>query len=106
MEMEEALKELSRFVEAIDDVKILKAGLIGSRSKRAVNHVIAMDRSATRERSGTFKIASTFITETLSSELGLEAIRVMYASRWVKSNPSVHGFVFQWDILMRLEGNQ
>mmetsp|Transcript_3351 Transcript_3351/g.8517 ORF Transcript_3351/g.8517 Transcript_3351/m.8517 type:complete len:503 (+) Transcript_3351:170-1678(+) len=106
MKMEEALEDLSHFVEAIDDAKILKAGLTGSRSRRAVNHVIAMDRSATRERSGVFKIASTFITETLSSELGLEAIRVMYASRWVKSNPSVHGFVFEWDILTRLEGNQ
>jgi hypothetical protein len=35
--------------------------------------------------------------------LGLEAIKVMYSSHWVQHNPSVHGLVFEWDILTRLD---
>ena len=42
----------------------------------------------------------------MSREVGLAAIRVMYSSRWVQSNPSVHGFVFEWDLLTRLEKEQ
>jgi hypothetical protein len=41
--------------------------------------------------------------EQLSENLGLEAIKVMYSSHWVQHNPSVHGLVFEWDILTRLD---
>jgi hypothetical protein len=61
-----------------------------------------MYQSDDAEKMGDFRIASKFIMERLSHMFGLELIRAMYASSWVKTNPSVHDFVFRLDILTRL----
>jgi len=41
--------------------------------------------------------------EKSSKDVGLEAIRVMYSSRWVQETPSVHGFAFERGIFTRME---
>ena len=73
----------------VQDAKLIQAGLAGARGVTAVNRIIAMYASDNPEKLRLFKIA--------------RAIRVMYSSHWVQDNPSVHGFVFEWDILTRLE---
>ena len=104
MSMKEALEDIDLHLSKVQDAKLIRAGLSGARGLTAVNHIIATYESDDPERaSGLFSIASNYIMERVSETVGLEAIRVMYSSHWVNKNPAVHGFVFEWDILTRLE---
>lgn len=103
MSMEEAIADIELHLSKVQDAKLIQAGLSGARGLTAVNHIIATYASDDPERLGLFSIASNFIMERVSETVGLEAIRVMYSSHWVNNNPAVHGFVFEWDILTRLE---
>ena len=100
--MKKALEDIHTHIAAIDNAQMIQSGLSGSRSEFAVNHIIAMSEVLDQDVVGVFKIASSYIMEKLSDKVGLAAIRVMYSSSWVQNNPSVHGFVFEWDILTRL----
>jgi len=102
MRMEEAIDDIETYLEKVQDSRSLLYGLSGSRAVAAVNHLIAMYQSNDPEKKGDFRIASKFIMERLSHMVGLEVIRAMYTSGWVQGNPSVHGFVFEWDIITRL----
>lgn len=102
MAMTTAMDDIQRQLEKVQDASKLQAGLSGSRGDAAVNHLIAMYKCNNPEKPREFRIGSDFVVESLSETVGLNAIRAMYASSWVRKNPSVHGFVFEWDILTRL----
>ena len=104
--MKKALRDPKNSLGKVQSTDKIQAGLTGHRSAVAVNHIIAMYPTATPLQNDSFSLASEYIGRHLSREVGLAAIRVMYSSRWVQCNLSVHGFVFEWDLLTRLEKEQ
>jgi hypothetical protein len=52
---------------------------------------------------GVFEPISNYMVENVSKAVGVKAIVTMYNSQWVRENPSVHGFVFEWDIFVRVQ---
>lgn len=105
-EPEGSIDDINLHVEKVDDMRTLQCGLSGLRSVTAVNHLVAVCSSDNPDIKCDFRIASDYIMEHLSNQVGLEAIRVMYASSWPSNNPSVHDFIFEWDILTRLSTSQ
>lgn len=103
MSLKDALEDIEIHLAKVENAQLIQAGLAGVRGATAVNHVIAMYPSDNSDRLGLFTIASSFMMEKISETVGLEAIRVMYSSHWVQNNPSVHGFVFEWDIITQLK---
>lgn len=103
MSLKDALEDIEIHLVKVENAQLIQAGLAGVRRATAVNHVIAMYPSANSDRLGLFRIASSFMMERILETVGLEAIRAMYSSHWVQNNPSVHGFVFEWDIITRLQ---
>ncbi|KAL3915119.1 MAG: hypothetical protein SGILL_005796, partial [Bacillariaceae sp.] len=103
MNLKDALEDIENHLAKVENAQLLQNGLAGVRGVTAVNHVIAMYPSDSSDRLGLFRIASSFMIEKISETVGLEAIRAMYSSHWVQNNPSVHGFVFEWDIITRLQ---
>jgi len=92
-----ALEDLDRYISKVDDAEKLNAGLQGIRGELAVNHVVG------QYDDGVIELISEYVVETIAKRVGLKAISVMYNSPWVRNNPSVHGFVFEWDIFVQVE---
>ena len=105
MSLKDALEDIEIHLWKVNNVQLIQNGLAGVRGMTAVNHVFAMYPSNNSDRLGLFKISSSFMMEKISETVGLEAIRAMYSSHWVQNNPSVHGFVFEWDIITQLQKN-
>ena len=103
MNLKAALEDIEIHLAKVNNAQLIQNGLAGARGVTAVNHVIAMYLSDSSDRLGLFEISSSFMMEKISEAVGLEAIRVMYSSHWVQNNPSVHGFVFELDIITRLQ---
>lgn len=99
LEMKESLSDLEEHVKKINDVEKVFQGLAGSRGILSVNHIIAYFPGAGMES----PLLSPYVIELLSKQLGFAAIRMFYRSSWVRENPSVHGFVFEWDLLMQVQ---
>ena len=95
-----AREDIDRYIEKIDDAEKLNAGLQGVRGDLAVNHVVG--RYADRS----IELISSYVLECIAKRVGLKAICVMYNSPWVRNNPSVHGFVFEWDIFAQVQAKQ
>lgn len=104
MTMEKALKDLSKYVSKVNNAQVLYNALQGNRGNLYVNHVIAHYESTRPGRfDGELAIASSFMVELLAKQVGIQAIVAMYRSPWVRDNPVVHGFVFEWDIITQIE---
>lgn len=103
MDFEKALLDLVNFAEQIVDAQLVQNGLMGERSKSAVNHITAEyppdANLPLTQRFSRYELASKYLVEYVARKVGVSAIVAMYNSAWVQGNPSVHGFVFEWDIL-------
>jgi hypothetical protein len=100
LEMKESLSDLEEHVEKINDVEKVFQGLAGSRGILSVNHIIAYFPGAGMES----PLLSPYVIELLSKQLGFAASRMFYRSSWViRENTSVHGFVFEWDLLTQVQ---
>ena len=103
MNLKDALQDMELHLAKVTNAQLIQNGLAGVRGVTAVNHLIAMYPSDSSDRLGLFQILSSFMMEKISETVGLEAIRAMYSSHWVQNNPSVHRFVFERDIITRLQ---
>lgn len=101
MAMDLARDDVDEFLTAVDNAEKVQQGLAGARSEAAVNHIIAMHPGSNGRP--VFSLAAHYMVKVLSEKFGLKAIRAMYRSRWIQKNPSLHGFVFEWDLLTRLQ---
>jgi len=97
--MEESLKDMARHVNKINDVEQVFRGLTGSRGPLSVNHIISHFPGTEDE----FQLLSPYVIELLSNKVGFAAIKMFYRSSWVRENPSVHGFVFEWDLFTQIK---
>lgn len=87
MPMEKALQDLFKSLGKVESVDKIQEGLSGNSSAVAVNPIIAMYPTATPLQNDSFSLASEYIGRHLSRKVGLAAIRVMYSSHWVQSDP-------------------
>lgn len=101
--MKESMEDTELHLSKVQDAKLIKAGLSGARGLTAVNHVIATCESDDSEWLGFFGVANDCVMERVSETFGQDAMCIMHSSHWVNSNPAVHGFVFEQNILPRLE---
>ena len=101
---EKAIADLNNHIEKIDDVEQVFRGLTGSRGRLAVNHIIAHFPGSVNDEDK-FRLLSSYVIELLSKKMGFAAIKMFYRSSWVQGNPSVHGFVFEWDLLTQIQQN-
>ena len=95
-----ARKDIDRYIEKVDNADKLNAGLQGVRGDLAVNHVVG------RYDDGSIELISSYVLECIAKRVGLKAICVVYNSPWVRNNPSVHGFVLEWDIYAQVQAKQ
>ena len=95
-----ARKDIDRYIEKVDNADKLNAGLQGVRGDLAVNHVVG------RYDDGSIELISSYVLECIAKRVGLKAICVMYNSPWVRNKPSVHDFVFEWDIYAQVQVKQ
>jgi hypothetical protein len=97
--MARALEDMESHVGKINDVEQVFRGLTGSRGPLSVNHIISHFPDADDE----FGLLSPYVIELLSTKVGFAAIKMFYRSSWVRGNPSVHGFVFEWDLFTQIK---
>lgn len=101
---QKALADIKNHTEKIEDVEQVFRGLTGSRGRLAVNHIIAHFPNSVNEENE-FCLLSSYVIELLSKKMGFAAIKMFYRSSWVRGNPSVHGFVFEWDLFTQIQQN-
>ena len=99
MTMQRALNDLEKHASAVPNAELVLNALSGSRGVLAVNHIIACFPGAARK----YTLLSNHVIHLLSARLGFAAIKMFYRSPWVRGNPSVHGFVFEWDLFTQVE---
>jgi hypothetical protein len=97
--MKHALADIQDHVHKITDAEQVFRGLTGSRGLLSVNHIISHFPGADEE----FRLLSPHVIELLSTQVGFAAIRMFYRSSWVRGNPTVHGFVFEWDLFTQIK---
>lgn len=98
-----ALKDLRRSVNQVQNAAYVQNGLRGQRHETAVNHIIAEyppDRSL-RLVSGVQISTCQHLHWGMYFPKGRRCGHYcdVQLSDWVRDNPSVRGFVFEWDIL-------
>ena len=99
LRMEQALRDLKKHVAKINDVELIFRGLTGSCGLLSVNHLISHFPGTEKE----FGLISPYVIELLSEKIGFAAIKMFYRSSWVQANPSIHGFVFEWDLFTQIK---
>ena len=97
--MARALADIKSHVIKINDVEQVFRGLKGSRGPLSVDHIISPFPDAEHE----FPLLSPYVIELLSTQVGFAAIKMFYRSSWIRGNPSVHGFVFEWDLFTQIK---
>ena len=104
MNFAEAYQDLSFYADSIANADLVHRGLMGERSNLAMNHITAEYPPGLGVWTlPKYEIASKFLVKLIALKVGVSAIVAMYNSKWVRSNPSVRGFVFEWDVLAQAE---
>lgn len=99
MKMARALVDIEKAVHKINDVEQVFRGLTGSLGPLAVDHIISHFPDVDLK----FGLLSSHVIELLSTKVGFAAITMLYRTTWVQENPSVHGFVFEWDLFTQIK---